>query len=67
MGRALLPDLIRFAYIPRKEHANDEDGLQPSSSAQSQEENVLILDFAEMKRKGSKKQEMSVITPREEA
>jgi DEAD/DEAH box helicase domain-containing protein len=75
--RALLPDLIKFAYIPRhelyvngdaprgsREKSPDFSAIGPAGSFDDHEEHVLVLEFVEnSKGKRSKHQALVFITP----
>ena len=70
-GRALLPDLIKFAYIPKNEHFINESASSSKSVGEqdqltrdnatsprgylNDEEHVLVLDFSEIKKSGAGK------------
>lgn len=72
--KALLPDLIKFAYIPKAEYATTEsqpfsnkdvftnamERIQSKSHACRDEEHVLILEFVESKRSGNKRAELEL-------
>lgn len=78
--RALLPDLIKFAYIPQSDHrinadsqphkgkeraqAPDYSAFTTTSSSQGtseEAEHVLILDFAELGKPRSRKEDLFVL------
>jgi len=72
--RALLPDLIRFAYIPAdalrinsndtstsKKRANSPSFVLTGKNGLNEEEHVLVLDFVESTKKTKRAEYISVL------